>query len=74
VRSGSDEIMGIILDIEGLEFAVLAADHDITGTRLDKALFRPGALVFDMDGVKHRIQLSWGDGLPHEDVLVRRKK
>ena len=62
------------IDIEGLEFALLAADHDITGTRLDKALFRPGALVFDMDGVKHRIRLSWGDGLPHEDVLVRRKK
>ena len=66
--------MGITLDIQGLEFALLAADHDITGTGLDKALYRPGAFVFDIGGVKHRIQLSWEDGLHHEDVTITRKK
>ena len=29
-----------------LRVALLAADHDVTGTGLDKALYRPGALVY----------------------------
>jgi len=66
--------MGITLGIQGLEFALLAADHDITGTGLDKALYRPGAFVFDMGGIRHRIRLSWEDRLPHEDVIITRKK
>jgi hypothetical protein len=74
VKTGGDEIIGITLDIQGLEFALLAANHDITGTGLDKALYRPGAFVFRMDGTKHRIQLSWEDGLPHQDVIITWKK
>jgi hypothetical protein len=74
VKTGGDTVMGITLDIQGLEFALLAADHDVNGTRLDKALFRPGALVFDMAGVKHRIQISWEDGQRHEDVIITWKK
>jgi hypothetical protein len=74
VKTGGDEIMGITLDLQGLEFAPLAADHDVTGTGLDKALYRPAAFVFDMDGTRHRIQLSWEDGLPHQDVITTWKK
>jgi hypothetical protein len=74
VRAGGDQVMGITLDVQGLEFALLAADHDITGTGLDKALYRPGALAFDMGGVRHRIQFSWEDGVPHEDVIITWKK
>jgi hypothetical protein len=74
VRAGGDEVMGITLDIQGLEFALLAAEHDITGTGLDKALYRLGVFVFDMGGVRHRIQLSWEDGLSHEDVIITLKK
>ena len=74
VKLGSGEIMGITLDIQGLEFALLATDHDLAETGLDKALYRPGAFVFDMTETKHRIQLSWEDGLPHEDVIVSWKK
>jgi hypothetical protein len=74
VKTGGDEIMGITLDLQGLELALLAADHDVTGTGLDKALYRPGAFVFDMGGTKHRIELSWEDGLPHQDVIVTWKK
>lgn len=72
--AGGDEIMGITLDIQGLEFALLAADQDIAGTGLDKALDRPGALVFDMNGTRHRIQLSREDSLPHEDVTITWKR
>jgi hypothetical protein len=74
VKTGGDEIMGITLDLQGLEFALLAVDHDVTGTGLDKALYRPAAFVFDMDGTRHRIQLSWEDGLPHQDVIITWKK
>ncbi len=70
VNTGSNEIMGITLDLQGLEFALLAADHDLAGTGLDKAMYRPAAFVFDMNGIRHRIQLSWEDGLPHEDVII----
>ncbi|SDT11343.1 hypothetical protein [Bradyrhizobium canariense] len=37
VKTGGDEIMGITLDLQGLEFALLVGDHDVTGTGLDKA-------------------------------------
>ncbi|WP_146006687.1 hypothetical protein [Bradyrhizobium forestalis] len=66
--------MGITLDIQGLEFALLATDHDINGTGLDKALYRPGAFVFRMGATTHRIQLSWEDGLSHEDVIITWKR
>jgi hypothetical protein len=74
VKTGGDEIVGITLDLQGLEFALLAADHDVAGTALDKALYRPATFLFDMDGIRHRIQLSWEDGLPHEDVIITWKK
>ena len=66
LKTGGDEIIGITLDLQRLEFALLVADHDVTGAGLDKALYRPGAFVFDMGGTKHRIELSWEDGLPHK--------
>src|SRR6266481_6639706 len=74
VKTGGDEIMGITLDLQGLEFALLVADHDVTGTGLDKALYRPSAFVFRMGETAHRIQFSWEDGLPHEDVIITWKK
>lgn len=54
--------------------ALLAADHDVTGTGLDRALYRPGAFVFRMGEIAHRIPLSWEDGLRHEDVIITWKK
>jgi hypothetical protein len=74
VKTGGDEIMGITLDLQGLEFALLATDHDVAGTGLDKALYRPGAFVFDMGGTKHRLELSWEDGLHHQDVIITWKR
>ena len=74
VKAGSDEIVGITLNLQGLEVALLAADHDLAGTGLDKALYRPGAFVFDMNGTRHRIQLSWEDVQPHEEVIITWKR
>jgi hypothetical protein len=74
VKTGGDEIVGITLDIQGLEFALLATDHDVAGTGLDKALYRPAAFDFKMGAATHRIQLSWEDGLPHENVTITWKK
>jgi hypothetical protein len=74
VKVGGDEIMGMTLDLQGLEFALLAADQDLAGTGLDKALYRPRAFVFDMNGTRHHILLSWEDGLPHEDVIITWKR
>jgi hypothetical protein len=73
VKTGGDKIIGITLDLQGLEFALLAAQH-VTDTGLDKALYRPGAFVFKMGATTHRIQLSWEDGLRHEDVIITWKK
>jgi hypothetical protein len=63
-----------LLDIQGLEFGLLAAEHNVTDMGLDKALYRPGAFVFQMGAKRHRIQLSWEDGLHHEDVIITWKK
>jgi hypothetical protein len=35
---------------------LLATDHPIKGTGLDKAIYRPGKLVFDLGRVTHSIQ------------------
>jgi hypothetical protein len=37
VKTGGDEIMGITLDLQGLAFALLAADHNVASAGLDKA-------------------------------------
>ena len=74
MKTGGDEIIGITLDLQGLEFALLATDHDVAGTGLDRVLYRPAAFDFQMGATTHRIQLSWEDGLPHENVTITWKK
>jgi hypothetical protein len=74
VKTGGDEIVGITLNLQGLEFALLATDHDVADTGLDKALYRPAAFDFKIGAATHRIQLSWEDGLPHENVTITWKK
>jgi hypothetical protein len=74
VRDGSDEIVGILMNIQGFEIALIAGDHDITGTGLEKALYRPGALIFEIGKVRHTIQMSWEDGLDHTGVTIGLKK
>jgi hypothetical protein len=39
---GSNDIVGMSIDIQGMKISVLAAEHDIAGTGFDRAIFRPG--------------------------------
>lgn len=70
MRRDTSELIGITVDIQGLALGLLATEHDITGTLLDRAFYRPAALVFDMAGIKHRITLSWEDRGSHVDVVL----
>lgn len=74
IRRGTDELLGITLDMQGLALAILAADQDTAGTGLDRAFYRPSAIVFDMGDVRHRIRLSWEDALPHDEVTLTWKR
>jgi hypothetical protein len=69
-RKDNGKLVGITLDIQGLALGLLAAEHELRGAGLDRALYRPGSLVFDMEGVQHRIQLCWEDQDEHQDVTL----
>lgn len=56
--------MGITLDLQCLEFALLVGDHDVTSTGFDKAIYSPSALICGMGETAHRITLSWEDCFP----------
>jgi hypothetical protein len=70
IRIENDQLAGIITDIQGFHTGLLATDHPIKGTGLDKAIYRPGKLVFDLGRVKHSIQLCWEDTLPHITITI----
>ncbi|WP_139861947.1 hypothetical protein [Bradyrhizobium ivorense] len=70
LKAGSEELVGIALDIQGLHFALVAADHDLAGTRLTHALYRPAGFVFRIGAAINRVFLSWEDGLRHESVIM----
>jgi hypothetical protein len=67
---GSNDIVGMSIDIQGMKIGVLAAEHDIAGTGFDRAIYRPGSLVFKMDRLTHTIQMCWDDTLPHMNVTL----
>jgi hypothetical protein len=69
-RRVSGELVGITLDIQVLAGGLLAAEHELRGTGLDRAFYRPGSLAFDMAGVQHRIKLCWEDQDDHQDVTL----
>ena len=58
------------MDIQGLHVGLLATKRDIAGTGFDKAVFRPGRLIFQMARLTHTIQLSWEDKLQHTDLTI----
>lgn len=66
VRETHDTI-GMLTNIQGLQLGLLAAKHDIKGTSLDKAVYRPRSVIFKMAHVTNTIELSWDDGIPHMD-------
>jgi hypothetical protein len=70
IRAGNDQLAGIITDIQGFRIGLLTTDHPIKGTGLDKAIYRPGKLVFDLGRVTHSIQLCWEDTLEHITITI----
>lgn len=67
---GSNDIVGMSIDIQGMQIGVLAAEHDIAGTGFDRAIYRPKSLVFKMAHLTHTIQMCWDDTLPHMDITL----
>jgi hypothetical protein len=67
---GSGDIVGMSIDIQGMQIGVLAAEHDIVGTGFDRAIYRPRSLIFKMGNLTNAIQLSWEDTLPHMDITL----
>jgi hypothetical protein len=67
---GSNDIVGMSIDIQGMQIGVLAADHDIAGTGFDRAIYRPQRLIFKMGNLTNTIQLSWEDTLSHMDITL----
>jgi hypothetical protein len=74
LKRGTEEVVGITTNIQGFQIGVLATDHDITGTGLDKAVYRPGRLIFKMEHLTHVIEMCWDDDLPHMDVTITWKR
>lgn len=50
---GSNDIVGVSIDIQGMQIGVLAADHD--GTGFDRAIYRPQRLIFEMGNLTNTI-------------------
>jgi hypothetical protein len=69
-KKDNDQLAGIITDIQGFQIGLLATHDPIKGTGLDKAVYRPGKLVFDLGKVRHSIQLCWEDTLPHMTITI----
>jgi hypothetical protein len=74
LKRGTEEVVGIATDIQGFQIGILAADHDIAGTGLDRAVYRPRSLIFKMAHLTHVIEMCWDDDLPHMDVTITWKK
>lgn len=70
LKTKTDQLAGIITDIQGFQLGLLATDHPIQGTGLDKSIYRPGKLIFEYGNVFHTLQLSWEDDLPHINITI----
>jgi hypothetical protein len=70
LKRDDGQLVGINSDIQGFHLGLLAADHPIQGTGLDKAVYRPGRIVFDLGRVTHSIQFCWEDALPHITITI----
>jgi len=70
LRKGDGELIGITMNVQGLDLALLATNHDIAGTGLDRGFYRPGSVAFDMGYARHLMMLSWNDAHQHDGVTL----
>jgi hypothetical protein len=66
LRTPDNALIGLLMDVQGWGFALLAADRGV----IPNGLYRPASLIFDMAGVRNIIKLSWEDVHPHVAVTV----
>jgi hypothetical protein len=64
----TNELAGMLVDVQGLTMALHVANRSIKGTGLDQALFRPGGLHFHIGARRHSIHISWND--PHKHGYI----
>jgi len=70
LKRGSDEVVGMIFDIQGFNLALLAASHEVEGSFLQNTSYRPGSFIFKNGRFTHDILLSWEDDVQHSDVTL----
>jgi hypothetical protein len=65
---GTNEIAGLVVDVQGLQFGMLAVDTPTKGTRFQNAIYRPGILSFKLGHLTHKIEMSWDDAKGHGEM------
>lgn len=70
LMSGSNTVVGMICNIQGLQLGVLAGSEEISTTAFASATYRPSSFIFKIGLITHRIEMSWNDSLPHTDVTL----
>ncbi len=70
----TNEIAGLVVDVQGLQFGMLAADTPIKGTRFENAIYRPGALSFKLRHLSHNVKMSWDDTNEHGEMVLTLRK
>jgi hypothetical protein len=68
VFRGSDTLSGLLANVQGLAFGLLAIDTPRQHTPLQNAIYRPGRLRFHLGALTHTIIMSWEDGAGHVDI------
>jgi hypothetical protein len=70
VFRGTEHVSGLLTNVQGLRFGLLAIPTETKGTPLQGAIFRPGRLCFHLGGLTHIIMLSWEDDNRHPDIDI----
>ena len=69
--TGSDDLVGLMADVQGVHLGLLAINHPIKGTGLDRSIFRPKNLFFKLGRLTHTIQMCWEDSREHIDITFQ---
>jgi hypothetical protein len=57
----------------GFGFLPLLATLEAPTSSAGEVLFRPGGIIFERNGMRRKINISWSDGLEHDDVGLKGK-
>jgi hypothetical protein len=68
----SGELVGLLGQILGINFAFLATPPQLFSDVPYRAHWRPSKLIFDNRTARNEIQFCWEDGQPHQDFAFTR--